>query len=102
MARGRVICIFQPHTYSRTKDLLEGFRASFGDSDLRIFAEIFPAREENIYGISSAHIAEGMENAICIDSFEGIASYLKGNARPGDTVIIMGAGDIDQVVKLLF
>ncbi len=98
----RLISVFQPHTYSRTKDLLDGFKAAFDDADIKVFAEIFPAREENIYGISSAHIAEGMENALCIDSFEGIADYIRKNAEDGDTVILMGAGDIDGVAKLLF
>lgn len=98
----RVISVFQPHTFSRTHDLLEGFKAAFDDADIKVFADIFPAREENIYGISSSDICEGMENAIHIDSFEGIAEYLKKTAGEGDVVILMGAGDIDQVAKLLF
>ncbi|MBQ4648313.1 MAG: UDP-N-acetylmuramate--L-alanine ligase [Clostridia bacterium] len=99
---GRLISVFQPHTFSRTYDLLDSFKQSFDNADIKVFADIFPAREENIYGISSEHIAEGMENAVCIDSFQGIADYLRANVREGDTVIIMGAGDIDQVAKLLF
>ncbi len=102
LCSGRLISVFQPHTYSRTKDLLAGFKSAFSDADIKIFAEIFPAREENIYGISSAHIAEGMEKAICIDSFEGIAKHIKDIAKEGDIVIFMGAGDIDQAAKLLF
>ncbi len=98
----RLISVFQPHTYSRTNDLLDGFRAAFNDADVKIFAEIFPAREENIYGISSECIAKGMENAMCLDSFEKIADYIKENATEGDTVILMGAGDIDRVAKILF
>lgn len=98
----RVISVFQPHTFSRTRDLLDGFRSAFDDADIKIFAEIFPAREENIYGISSADICVGMDNAVCIDSFEGIAEHIKTIAREGDTVMIMGAGDIDRVAKLLF
>lgn len=99
---GRIISVFQPHTFSRTHDLLEGFKSAFEDSDLRIFADIFPAREENIYGISSADIAEGMENALHISGFGNIANYLRENVGEGDTVILMGAGDIDCVAKLLF
>lgn len=98
----RLISVFQPHTYSRTHDLMEGFRGAFGDADVKIFAEIFPAREENIYGVSSSDIAGGMDNALCIDSFEGIVRHLRDNAKEGDLIILMGAGDIDQVSKMLF
>jgi len=104
-ASGRVICVYQPHTYSRTEGLFNEFAGAFGDADILVFADIYSAREQNIHGISSADLAlaaseaSGRE-ALHIDSFEGIAQYLKGVAEPGDTVIIMGAGDVYRVGEM--
>ncbi len=102
LADGRIITVFQPHTYSRLHDLFNDFIAAFEGADIKVFADVFSARESNIYGISSKELADSTENGVYLDSFEKVALYIKENAREGDTVVFMGAGDIDSAIKLLF
>ena len=97
----RILCVFQPHTYSRTAELFDGFVTAFADADKVIFADIYAAREANTFGISSGQLAECVQNAVYLDSFEKIAAYIRENAREGDMIFLMGAGDIIKVEKLL-
>ena len=97
----RILCVFQPHTYSRTAELFDGFVTAFEDADEVVFADIFAAREVNTYGISSRRLAECVKHARYLDSFEKIAAYIRENAREGDMVFLMGAGDIIRVEELL-
>lgn len=101
LCRGRLWCVYQPHTYSRTAGLFDEFCQSFGEADELIFAEIFAAREINTFGISSKDLADRIEGALYFDSFEKIAEYIKANAREGDLVVSMGAGDVYKVHQLL-
>lgn len=98
----RIISVFQPHTFSRLHALFDDFAASFDDADVKIFADVFSAREENIYGVSSEQLASAVENGIFFDSFDKIAAYIKGTATEGDLVLFMGAGDIYRAENLLF
>ena len=96
--RGRLICAFQPHTYSRTAALAEQFAAAFGEADKVILTDIYAAREDNIYGISSEKLAKTIgEKAIYGGDFDGVAGVIKEIAQKDDMVIIMGAGDIFKV-----
>ena len=100
--RGRLICAFQPHTYSRTAALAEQFATAFGEADKVILTDIYAAREDNIYGISSEKLAKIIgENAIYGGDFDGVARIIKEIAQKDDMVIVMGAGDIFKVHKLL-
>ena len=102
MASERLICVFQPHTYSRTAALIDKFPAAFEMCDRVIFCDIYAAREENIYGISSKDLADAVgKNAIYGGSIEDCVKVLKNEIRDGDTVIIMGAGDIFKIYKML-
>ena len=100
--RGRLICAFQPHTFSRTAALAEQFVTSFENADKVILADIYAAREENVYGITSERLA-GMigEKAVCGGGLDGVAELIIENANPGDTVVVMGAGDIFKVFPKL-
>ncbi len=98
----RIISVFQPHTYSRLHDLFESFVSAFDGADVKVFADVFSAREDNVYGISAKDLAERVENGVYIESFEAIADYINKNAREGDVVVFMGAGDIDRAEGLLF
>ena len=102
MGFSRILCAYQPHTYSRTAGLLEEFSVAFGDADRVYFADIYAAREENVYGVSSALLAErvGSKATYC-GSFEAVANAIRQEAREGDLVIVMGAGDIYKVFDLL-
>ena len=98
--------IFQPHTYSRTKDHLEDFGKVLANFDHVVIAEIYAAREDNIYNVHSNDIVKliqenGNNNAVYIDSFEKIEKYIKENVTPGDLIITVGAGPINEVAKAL-
>ncbi len=101
---GNLYCIFQPHTYSRTRDLLEGFEETFRDAADKgvnvIFAKIYPARETDTLGISSQKLAEDT-GALSFESFEEIASFVASKVKKGDLVLTMGAGDVYKVGLML-
>ena len=98
----RVIVAFQPHTYSRLSELFHDFARSFLDADRIIVADVYAAREENTYEVSSKLLAQTIgRQAEYIDSFEGIAEYLKQNVFEGDVIIIMGAGDTYRLFPLM-
>ena len=96
--RGRLICAFQPHTYSRTAALAEQFATAFGEADKVILTDIYAAREDNIYGISSEKLANIIgDKAIYGGDLDGVADVIKNVAEKDDMVIVMGAGDIFKV-----
>lgn len=96
----RVICIFQPHTYSRTHDLLPQFKEAFGAADEVIFADIYAARETDTKGVSSALLAKETGRRY-LPSFEAIADDLAKNAKAGDLILTMGAGDVYKVAGMV-
>ncbi len=97
MGYARIICVFQPHTYSRTKALLEDFISELRLPDKVYLAEIYAAREKNTVGISSKELADRIEGAVYCPDFDGLAAMLEKEARPGDMIITVGAGDIYKV-----
>ncbi len=101
LCKGKLWCIYQPHTYSRTAGLFDEFCESFGEADHLIFAEIYAAREQNTFGISSKDLANKIDGALYLDSFEKIVHYVKQNVKKGDLVVSMGAGDVFKVHQLL-
>lgn len=100
-------CLFQPHTYTRTIALFDDFAQAFEKTDVLILAEIYAAREKNVYNISSAQLAEKIKQThpdktvLYMPNFEDIAQYVDSNASAGDMVITMGAGDIYKVGEML-
>lgn len=99
MGYSRVVCVFQPHTYSRLKDLFEDFASSFSDSDMAVFADVYSARENNIYGISSEQLSEKVSGSKYFDSFQKIKEFLEKEIRAGDLLIFMGAGNITELAN---
>lgn len=97
VSKGRVICIFQPHTFSRTKALLDDFASVLSDCDKVVLAKIYPAREPDIFNISSDDLAAKIPGAVYIESFSDIASYVQSQARENDMIITMGAGDVCKI-----
>lgn len=97
----KVWCIFQPHTYTRTKSLLDDFSKSFTEADKIIITNIYAAREKDTGMIHSKDLVEKIvsqnSDAVFIDSFEEIQNYILENACDGDIVLTMGAGDIYKV-----
>lgn len=97
----RILCAFQPHTYTRTKALFDQFVEALKLCDQAILAPIYAAREQNTIGIHSSDLAACIPGARAMDSFAQIAAYLQQEARPGDLILTMGAGDIYQVGRML-
>lgn len=98
---GRIICAFQPHTYTRTAALCDDFAKALSLADKVILADIFAAREKNTIGIDSSAIGNQIPDAECISGFENIKSRLCEIIEDGDFVLTMGAGDIYKVGEML-
>ena len=90
----RVICAFQPHTYSRTKALFDDFVQELRTADQVVLAEIFAARETNTIGISSADLAAEIPGSIFCPTLQDVTAQLRKLAQPGDLILTVGAGDI--------
>lgn len=98
----RVVCVFQPHTFSRTAQLLDNFKCSFDAADLVVLADIYAAREENIYGISSKDLCYKIgERAMYGGSFAHCGIILQRELCEDDVVVVMGAGDIYKIYSVL-
>jgi UDP-N-acetylmuramate--alanine ligase len=95
--------VLQPHTYSRTKALLDQFAAAFDDADHVIVTAIYASRERNTLGISNRDVVAAMHHpdARAIDGLDEVAQYLRKNMRPGDVVITFSAGDAKKVSEAL-
>lgn len=98
---GRIVCVFQPHTYTRTQKFLKQFARELSKADLVILADIYAARETNTLGISSRDLLFELQQLGCachyFPSFDEIENYLLNECKNGDLLITMGAGDIVQV-----
>ena len=102
MGYKRVLCAYQPHTYSRTAGLWNEFSQSLSLADRVYLVDIYAAREQNVYGVSSSLLADRIgEKATYCDSFRTLANVLSSEARAGDLLIVMGAGDIFKTFPLL-
>jgi len=97
----RVICAFQPHTYTRTKALFDDFVRELQLADLVILTDIYAARETNAIGISSRDLAEKIPQAVYCPTLPEAAEKLRQLAQPGDLIITVGAGDIFTVGEAL-
>ncbi len=97
----RVICAFQPHTYTRTKALFNDFVRELKAADLLVLTDIFAAREANTVGISSQDLAREIPGAVYCPSLQEAEQCLRQLARPGDLILTVGAGDIYTVGKAL-
>lgn len=98
----RILCVYQPHTYSRTAGLLDEFADALGNADRVLLADIYAAREENRLGVSSKALAERIGSTACYcGSFDRLATSIAAEASADDLVLVMGAGDIDRIFPLL-
>ena len=97
----RVITVFQPHTYTRTAALFEDFVRQLRRSDVLYLAEIYAARETNTLGISSAVLAARIDGAKFFPTFDEIEADIRREARPGDIILTVGAGDVYKIGERL-
>ena len=97
----RIWCVFQPHTYTRTKALMSGFADALSLADEVVLAPIYAARETNTLGISSDTLRQNIANlgtdAYYLPSFKQIEDFLRKRVQKDDLVITMGAGDVVQI-----
>ena len=98
---GRVICVFQPHTYTRTKALFDDFVRELKLADLVVLTDIYAAREKNTIGISSRDLAEQIPGSLYCPSLAGAAAKLREIAQGGDLILTVGAGDVFTVGEML-
>jgi len=94
----RVVVCFQPHTYTRTLSFLDDFAKALSKADVVLLADIYAAREPDIYGVSSKDIADKIENlgteVHYLGSFEACEKFLEKNVLHNDLLITMGAGNV--------
>jgi len=97
--RRRVVCVFQPHLYSRTRDFYEEFGRAFFNADVLVLTDVYPAREEPIQGVSGELIVNaarefGHKQVHYVPDKSNVPAFLMKIKQPGDMIITMGAGDI--------
>ncbi len=104
---GRLLALFQPHLYSRTLHLAHGFAAALSVADAACVTEIYPAREQPVPGVSGrlivdelARLRPGMRIGWA-PALKDAAGLVTGWARVGDTVLTLGAGDVDRAAALI-
>lgn len=95
--------VFQPHTYSRTRSLLDDFAAAFADAHHVVILDIFPAREVDDGSVNSRDLVTRMSHpdARYIGTLDDASDFLSGQLRPGDLLITMGAGDCYRVGEMV-
>ena len=97
----RVICAFQPHTYTRTKALFDDFIKELQLADVAVLTDIYAARETNTVGISSRDLVDRIPGSVYCPTLEDAAAALRRLAGPGDLILTVGAGDIFTVGRML-
>jgi UDP-N-acetylmuramate--alanine ligase len=98
----RIVALFQPHLYSRTRDFAREFGESLGRADVAIVSPIYAAREKPIEGISARIIAESAKGIEFLDrSNAEIVNELRRRLEPNDVFITMGAGDVHEIAEAL-
>jgi UDP-N-acetylmuramate--alanine ligase len=99
----RLICVFQPHQHSRTRFLLDQFATSFSSADIVIVPNIYFVRDSELERtkVSSNDLVDKLRerrvDALHIPTFEAIVDHLETIGRPGDLVVVMGAGPVNQI-----
>jgi UDP-N-acetylmuramate--alanine ligase len=102
----RLLVLFQPHRFSRTKHLWDDFCRSFNQADILVLTEIYAAGESPIEGITGERLAEaisaaGHKNVVYTSTMQAAVEYLLREARPGDAVMTVGAGSVGRVLDQL-
>ncbi|MFZ3072799.1 MAG: UDP-N-acetylmuramate--L-alanine ligase [Thermodesulfobacteriota bacterium] len=108
--RRRSVVVFQPHRYSRTKDLFKEFISAFNDADVVFLTDVYAAGEEKIFGVGSDTLFEAMKehgnrNVFYVPDLKDVPGKVEAILKPGDMVITLGAGDVwkagERLVGLL-
>ena len=105
IAKGKVVCVFQPHTYSRTRAFFKQFATCFEKADVVAYLPIYSAREMQLEGVTSQHLtllAQNMGvNALYLPDFDTATRWVRQTVSKDDVLLILGAGDVVQLADLL-
>ena len=101
MGYKRIVVAFQPHTYSRLKNLFEDFVQVLSIPDKLYLADVYAAREKDVFGVSSADLAAHIPGSTYCRSFDELCAALRAELREGDMFLTVGAGDIYKVGEML-
>jgi len=98
---GRIVVAFQPHRYTRTRDLFDELTRAFNKADVLFLTEVYAAGEKPIEGADARRLAEairahGHRDVTLVEDRKSLAEAIGARARPGDVVITLGAGDITR------
>ncbi|MDI1280243.1 UDP-N-acetylmuramate--L-alanine ligase [Brevundimonas sp.] len=99
VTEGRVIAVMQPHRFTRLRDLMEEFSTSFSDADAVIIADVYPAGEAPIEGVDKDALVDGVRryghrHVSALATLADLPAVVAAEAKPGDVVVLLGAGDI--------
>jgi UDP-N-acetylmuramate--alanine ligase len=103
---GRVLAIFQPHLFSRTRDFADAFGSALLGADLAVVTDVYPSREQPIPGVTGELVAEaarrsGHRNVVYVPSWKDAPAVLADNVQAGDVLITLGAGDVNRLAQEL-
>ena len=105
ITKGKVVCVFQPHTYSRTRAFFKQFATCFEQADVVAYLPIYSAREMQLEGVTSQHLtllAQNMGvNAVYMPNFDTATRWIRNTVTANDVLLILGAGDVVQLADLL-
>ncbi len=106
MTEGRVLAVVQPHRYTRLRDLFTDFSTCFNDADIAAVVDVYPAGEAPIEGVSADTLAaslksHGHRDARKLASLDDLPAFVRAEAKPGDIVVCLGAGDITAYANAL-
>ncbi len=103
---GRIVILFQPHRYTRTRALFDDFLTAFHDADLLFVMEIYPASEKPIEGVSGEALCDGIRSrghkaAIFLPHRDTVVAEVADQLRAGDMIVTLGAGDVTQLGPMI-
>ena len=105
LSKGKVVCVFQPHTYSRTRAFFKQFATCFTQADIVAYLPIYSAREIPLDGINSQELANCAQklgvNAIYMPNFDTVTRWTRSVVCENDVLLILGAGDVVQLADML-
>ncbi len=106
MTEGRVLAIVQPHRYTRLRDLFKDFSTCFNDADIVAVADVYAAGEAPIEGVSADTLAaslksHGHRDARKLAAWDDLPAFVRAEAKPGDIVVCLGAGDVTTYANAL-
>ncbi|MBL8546878.1 MAG: UDP-N-acetylmuramate--L-alanine ligase [Hyphomonadaceae bacterium] len=106
MTEGRVLAVVQPHRYTRLRDLFQDFSTCFNDADIVAVADVYAAGEAPIDGVSADSLAaslksHGHRDSRRLGALDDLPAFVRAEAKPGDIVVCLGAGDITVYANAL-